>query len=711
MKLKPSLIFFSFVGIIGIAFVVNRFHPFGGGDPNPQKEAALARTILGGLDRMHFQPKAIDDDFSTQVYDLYLKNIDGGKRFFTQSDIDQLNPFKQQLDNQLQNGTFEFFNLSTQLLDQSLTKTQGWYRDILSKPLDFTTNQTLEADGKKLSWAKNDAELRQRWEAWMKYEVLNRINDEQEKQEKPAYTGEKKSFETLEAESRKKVLDVYDKWFKRMEKMDRDRRMEIYLNAVTNVFDPHTGYFSPKEKENFDIQMSGKLEGIGARLQSDGEKTSVTEIVPGGPAWKDGNLQPKDVVLKVGQEGAEPMDVMGLDIDDVVSKIRGPKGTRVVLTIQKPDGSVKDVTLTRDVVIMEDGFAKSLILSSTQTPGDNVGYIYLPKFYADFTPQGLTSCAQDVAKEIEKLKGENVKGVILDLRNNGGGSLRDVVQMSGLFIEQGPIVQVKSRTKNPEIMEDYDPRVQYGGPLIVMVNGYSASASEILAAAMQDYGRALIVGATRTYGKGTVQRFFDLDNATGDNSVKPLGQMKITVQKFYRITGKTTQLDGVTPDIVLPDFYNLLDNGERENDYPLQANTIDPVAFGQNAYHIADLPQLRMASDNRVKDDPTFKLINENASRLRKMDDQSIYPLQAEKYRLWEQRQKKESERFENIFKPIDGFVVENLAADLPQIQSDTSRIARNEDWIKDRRKDIQLYETLRIMQDMIRMDALAGKR
>ena len=348
MKLKPSLIFFSFVGIIGIAFVVNRFHPFGGGDPNPQKEAALARTILGGLDRMHFQPKAIDDDFSTQVYDLYLKNIDGGKRFFTQSDIDQLNPFKQQLDNQLQNGTFEFFNLSTQLLDQSLTKTQGWYRDILSKPLDFTTNQTLEADGKKLSWAKNDAELRQRWEAWMKYEVLNRINEEQEKQEKPAYTGEKKSFETLEAESRKKVLDVYDKWFKRMEKMDRDRRMEIYLNAVTNVFDPHTGYFSPKEKENFDIQMSGKLEGIGARLQSDGEKTSVTEIVPGGPAWKDGNLQPKDVVLKVGQEGAEPMDVMGLDIDDVVSKIRGPKGTRVVLTIQKPDGSVKDVTLTRD---------------------------------------------------------------------------------------------------------------------------------------------------------------------------------------------------------------------------------------------------------------------------------------------------------------------------------------------------------------------------
>lgn len=711
MKLRPSLLFFSFLGILGLAFFVNRFHPFQGNTPDPQKESTLVRTILNGLDRMHFQPKTVDDEFSHQVYDLYLKDIDGGKRFFTQSDVDQFAPFRSQLDDEMRNGTFEFFNASLAAMDQSLVKTQGWYREILAKPLDFTVNETLEADGKKLSWAKDDAELRARWERWMKYEVLNRITDEQEKQDKPAFKGEKKDFKTLEAESRQKVLEVYDKWFKRMQKMDRDRRLEIFLNAVTNVFDPHTGYFSPREKENFDIQMSGKLEGIGARLQSDGEKTTVTEIVPGGPAWKQGDLQAKDIVLKVGQEGAEPMDVMGFDIDDVVSKIRGPKGTQVFLTIQKPDGSVKEITITRDVVIMEEGFAKSLLLSSNSLPNDKIGYIYLPKFYADFTPQGLTSCANDVAKELEKLKAEKVKGVILDLRNNGGGSLRDVVQMSGLFIEQGPIVQVKSRSKNPEIMEDLDPRVQYGGPLIVMVNGFSASASEILAAAMQDYDRAVIVGATQTYGKGTVQRFFDLDNATGDNSVKPLGQMKITVQKFYRITGKTTQLDGVTPDIVLPDFYNLVDNGERENDYPLQSNTIDAVTFGQNAYHIADMHQLQTASAGRVKDDATFKLISENAARLRKQEDQTIYPLQTEKYRMWNERQKQESERFENIFKPIDGFKVQNLAADLPQIQSDTSRVARNEDWIKGCSKDIQLYETLRIMQDMIRIDGVAGKQ
>lgn len=711
MKLKPSLLFFSFLGIVGIAFFVNRFTPSAGPTPDPQKESVLVRTILNGLDRLHFQPKTVDDEFSRLTYDVYLQDIDGGKRFFTQSDIDQLAPFRTQLDDEMQNGTFEFFNRSLTLLDQSVTKTQGWYREFLAQPLDFTTNETLEADGKKLAWAKDDAELRARWEHWMKYEVLNRITDEQEKQEKPDYKGEQKDFATLEAESRKKTLDVYDKWFKRMQKTERPRRLEIYLNAITNVFDPHTGYFSPREKENFDIQMSGKLEGIGARLQSDGEKTTVTEIVPGGPAWKDGELQPKDAVLKVAQEGAEPLDVMGWDIDDVVSKIRGPKGTRVHLTIQKPDGTVKDIVITRDIVIMEEGFAKSLILRQGAQSADKIGYIYLPKFYADFTPQGLTSCAADVAKEIEKLKAEEVKGLILDLRNNGGGSLRDVVQMSGLFIEEGPIVQVKSRSKMPEIMEDHDKRVQYAGPLIVMVNGFSASASEILAAAMQDYRRAVIVGSTRTYGKGTVQRFFDLDNATGDESVKPLGQMKVTVQKFYRVTGKTTQLDGVTPDIVLPDFFNLLDNGERDNDYPLQANTIQAVDFSQSAYRIADLSQLRSASAGRVGADPIFQLISENAVRMKKLEDQSLYPLQAEKYRLWNKRQRQESERYDDIFKPIDGFVVENLAADLSEIQGDTSRVARNDDWLKDKRKDIQLYETLRIMQDMIRIDGVAGKQ
>lgn len=713
MKMKSSLALFSIVGIVGIVLIFNDYNPFskeGGPGGTPERDAALLRTISQVLTRGHFEPKDMDDAFSKSVYALYLKDVDGGKRFLSQVDIDQLKPYELQLDDQAKAATFEYFDTSIKLLEASLTKTQGWYRELLASPLDFSKNDELQADGEKLKWAKDDAELRLRWERWMKYEVLSNITEELDKQEKPDFKGDKKDFTTIEKEQRVKVLDVYDKWYKRMQKLDHNRRLEIYLNAITNYFDPHTGYYSPREKENFDIQMSGKLEGIGARLQSDGEKTTVTEIVPGGPAWKQGALQAKDVILKVaqGETDAETVDVMGWDLDDVVAKIRGPKDTKVTLTIRKSDDTEKIITIIRDVVIMEEGFAKSLILNESSAAQDRIGYIYLPKFYADFE-SGRTSCAQDVAAEVEKLKKESVKGIILDLRNNGGGSLRDVVTMSGLFIEDGPIVQVKSRGRATEILRDNDSRVQWGGPLIVMVNGFSASASEILAAAMQDYSRAVIVGSSSTYGKGTVQRFFDLDNAASDESVKPLGEMKMTIQKFYRVTGKTTQLDGVIPDIILPDFYNLLENGERDNDYPLASTTIEPVQFTQSAYRITDANQLKEHSETRVKGNETFQKVSENAVRLKKRKDDSAYPLQAEKYSLWNKKQVQEAEQFDNIFKPIESFKIGNVAADLPQIQSDTARVARNESWIKERQKDVQLYESLRIMLDMLRIDGMAS--
>ncbi|MCE2821267.1 MAG: carboxy terminal-processing peptidase [Saprospiraceae bacterium] len=679
MKLKSSLLLFSFLGVLGVAFIVQRtFNTQAAG--TPEHDAALMQALLRHLSGVHFQPKPIDDNLSKSVFNLYLKDIDGGKRFFNRQDIEQLSAYELKLDDEAQAGTFVFFDLSVQLLEKSLDKTQAWYSEALAGPLDYSVNDALESDGDKLAWAKNDAELRARWVSWMKYEVLNRISDEQEKQSKPDFKGEKKDFSTLESEMRAKVLDTYDKWFKRLKKLDRNRRMEIYLNSFTNVFDPHSGYFSPQEKENFDIQMSGKLEGIGARLQSDGEKTKITEVVPGGPAWKQGDLQAEDVVLKVSQGSGdgEFLDIMGWEIDDVVSKIRGPKGTQVTLFVQKADGTERTITITRDVVIMEEGLAKSLILGTEAHGADKIGYIFLPKFYADFTSAGATSCAADVKKELDKLKAEQVRGIILDLRGNGGGSLRDVVQMSGFFVENGPIVQVKSRNRSPEIMTDNDSRVQWDGPLVVMVNGMSASASEILAAA---------------------------------ESVKPLGQTKLTMQKFYRVSGKTTQLVGVEPDIVLPDFYNLLENGESENDYPLETTTIDPVEYSQKVYKITDLNQLRLNSAARVDAIPVFRKIGENAVRIRKLKDQTVYPLQKEKFEAWHTRMDEEAKRFDNLFSPVEGFTVRNLMSDLTQIESDTSRQARNESWLKDRKKDVQLKEAVEIVFDMIRMDIIAGKQ
>lgn len=403
---------------------------------------------------------------------------------------------------------------------------------------------------------------------------------------------------------------------------------------------------------------------------------------------------------------------MGWEIDEVVSKIRGPKGSKVTLTIRKPNGAEKQIEIERDVVVMEEGFAKSLIMHDAGKSDQKIGYIYLPKFYADFTPAGTTSCAVDVEKEVAKCKAEEVSGIILDLRGNGGGSLRDVVRMSGLFIEKGPIVQVKSRAREPEILSDRDNTVQYNGPLVVMVNGFSASASEILAAALQDYKRAVIVGSAVSYGKGTVQRFLNLDQVVNvDDSFKPLGEMKLTVQKFYRITGKTTQLDGVVPDIRLPDNYNYIDLGERDQEYPLSSTTIDPIAFNQSAYIIPNLDQLRARSQARVNQNATFSLIEENSKRFKSQRDESVYDLNMTKFMAHEKKTKTENERFENILKPIDGFVVTNLTADLPSMQVDTSRAARNTNFIKERQKDIQLWEAINVINDMIELDGVAAKK
>ncbi|MEO1715046.1 MAG: S41 family peptidase, partial [Bacteroidota bacterium] len=377
------------------------------------------------------------------------------------------------------------------------------------------------------------------------------------------------------------VLKTFDDWYERLEKRKRSDYLSIYINSITNVFDPHTSYFEPIEKQNFDINMSGKLEGIGARLQSDGNYTKITSVIVGGPAWKQGDLKENDKIMKVAQDGEDPIDVTGMQLDDVVSQIRGEKGTKVILTVKKIDGSIADIEIVRDVVILEEGFAKSLILHTTAK--EKVGFISLPRFYDDFYDEEGRSCARDVATEIDKLKKENVRGIILDLRNNGGGSLRDVVTMSGFFIEKGPIVQVKARGRSPEVLEDNDPSVKWDGHLIVMVNQFSASASEILAAALQDYERAVIVGSTSTFGKGTVQRFYNLDRAIpGYSELKPFGEIKLTTQKFYRIDGGSTQLKGVTPDIILPDMYSYIETGEKEQEYPMNWTQIAPVPHEQN---------------------------------------------------------------------------------------------------------------------------------
>lgn len=700
MKFR-AIVFFSL--LTGITLLVG-FYPYSQVKEMDQKESVLVRTMLAYVNQLHFSPKEVNDDFSKELFKYYLEEIDGSKRFFTQADVDKLNEYQVQLDDAVKLGSTDFFDASYALFNAALEKTQGYYREILAAPFDFSQKEVFEVDGTKRAFVKNDSELKELWRKYLKYETMNRLLDKQEQQEKERSKNAEipeKSLEELEREAREATLKSYDDYYARLIKLKRSDRFGEFLNAVAAVFDPHTNYFAPIQKQNFDIRFSGRLEGIGATLQTQGDYTRVVTIVVGGPAWKGKELQENDLIMKVAQgDDGEFQDVSGMVLDDVVQLIRGKKGTKVRLYVKKADGSNKTILITRDIVQIEDTYARSLLLDGVD--GKQIGYIFLPSFYADFNDPNGRFCAKDIAAELEKLKQENVHGIILDLRNNGGGSLRDVQRMTGFFIESGPIVQVKSRSTQPEVLRDVDNRVQYSGPLVVMVNALSASASEILAAALQDYGRAVIVGSP-TFGKGTVQRFYNLDNAIPNSpELQPLGEIKVTTQKFYRINGGSTQLKGVTPDVILPDDFLMVDIGEKKEAYPMEWTQIPPVNFSQNVYKVKNMEDLRRKSKARVDKDEVFQKVVANSKRLKTQRDASLISLNLEEYKALEASRMKEAEQFKDIFAAVVNPNVRNLEADLPSINLDESQKARNEDFVKTVSKDIYIRETLHILMDLI---------
>ncbi len=693
-----------FISVAAVAFLVATLFP----KPvnTEEKESVIIRTLLEFVGQLHYDPQQINDDFSERLYDYYIDRVDGARRYLTQEQIDQLTEYKYQLDDEARSGTFEFFNTSLDFLNEGLDKAEIYYAEILGQPFDFNKEEYYELDAEKRGFAKDDAELKDFWRKSLKYEVLSRVSRRLKAEEKKGEEEEPKSMEQLEEEARQEVREAYEKYFKRLSKLKRSDRLSGYLNALVQLNDPHSGYYKPIDKENFDIRMSGEYEGIGARLMQDGDYTRVTEVMAGGPAWRGKEIKEQDIFLKVAQgEDGEWQDVVSWVLDDVVQLIRGKKGTTVRLMVRSSDGAEREIKLVRDKIKTEETFAKSLILDGTED-GERIGYIFLPSFYANFSdPKNGRSSAKDVAKEVEKLKAEGVDGIVLDLRNNGGGSLADVIKMTGLFIEQGPIVQVKSRRRPAEVYRDTDARVQYDGPLAVMTNGFSASASEIIAAALQDYDRAVIVGSKATHGKGTVQRFYDMDRVVrGLDNVKPLGNVKITTQKFYRVDGGSTQLKGVTPDIVLPDNYNNIKIGEEREDHPLSWTEIDPVTYDQNVYVIQDdlKTQLRAKSDARIAQSDAFQKIVGNAKRLAKNREESLLPLGFEAYQAFNEKRQEEGKRFKNIFKEIPSLEVANLEADTDLINENEKNKQMNEDFVKAVSKDAYINETMNVLHDLI---------
>nr|MBP6456061.1 carboxy terminal-processing peptidase [Chitinophagaceae bacterium] len=634
--------------------------------------------------------------------------------------------YKYSIDEEFKNGSTEFYKLVQSKYLEQLPLVKKYALEALDKPFTFDGNDEIDLSGKKQSYALNNDELKNRWEKSVKYRTLVRFVELKEEQEKAIIekvekekTNKIKTIKVnqidtlikteieLEQKARESVKKNMEYYFRRLDKIGNTERFGFYCNAITQYLDPHTNFFAPQDKKRFDESMSGAFFGIGAVLQSKEGVCSISQIVTGSPCFEQGSLKVGDVILKVAQGEEEPVDINGWDLEDVVQIIRGKKGSEVRLTTKHLNGSIEIIPIIRDKVEMEATFAKSIIINEGYK---KFGFILLPEFYADFGGNnGGRRCSVDIQKEIEKLKAEKVDGIILDLRNNGGGSLGDVVDIAGFFIPSGPVVQVKSRDSKPEQLYDENPGVLWEGPLAIMINGNSASASEILAAAIQDYKRGIIIGSN-SFGKGTVQRVFNLDDfyrgsaksvllADGSSSeLKPLGSLKLTVQKFYRINGGSTQLKGVTPDVIIPDSYDLLDLGEKKDKHAIPWDQIASADY--EPYKIFNLNTLIAKSNIRVQNNPIFGLIGENAKRLKEQFDNNTYSLNEKKYKEEIAEAKKISDKMEELNKNKTLLKTYQMKVDLDLIASDTAAITKSKDFQKLIQKDAAIFETVNIMKD-----------
>ena len=662
---------------------------------NEGQEQAVLRLVHDAVSGGHYQSVEVNDAYSEEVMEAFMDSYDGEKRFIQQEDVNRLMAYELRLDDMLEDSDLTFFNLSQEIWQKRFQEAQGLYRDILSEPLDYQTGKFFESNAEKRSYPANDAEMRAYWTEYLTYRVLTRLYDRSlaaDSTDQGNFIPGTEGFAEEERKAREKELEIHNEWFQNMADLERMDWFGMYVNAYTAVLDPHTTYFPPRQQENFEIEMTGQLEGIGASLTQEGEFTVVASIVTGSACWRQGDLEVGDKIIKVAQGSGEPEDIVGMSTNKVVSKVRGKKGTEVRLTVRKKDGSEKVIPIIRDIVEIEATFARSARLG----PDGKTGYIRLPKFYVDFYNDNNRNCAEDVRKEIEALKSQGIERLIFDLRGNGGGALDAAIDIAGLFIDRGPIVQVKTSGQKVRSYDDRRPGVSWSGPLVVMVNEGTASASEIVAAALQDYGKAVIVGTRQTFGKGTVQTMVDLDRAAGPfYEGTALGALKLTIQKYYRVTGGTTQLQGVESDIVLPHPYQEIPYGERELDYPLPVDYVDPVIQFE-----PKLSKQFASAKARIHSNPEFKRINAYSTWLKSQEDETLIPLNYTIYFDRKAELDREVEAYDDLLVSKDSLAVTFVT---PNFQStlDTSKLEEYTRWFEALSKDIYLGEAYRIVGDI----------
>lgn len=695
INLKNSLV----VGIIAL-FLATASCSFTNGptEVDPKDEGKLTNLVALVLLRNHFNPAELDDDFSEELFENFIEDMDPAKRYFLASDYKDFEKYRLRLDEEIQESQANFFDVVYKRLQKRQKQTESLTTEILEEGFDFSTNESIETDYSKIAFAKSETELRNHLRKMLKLTTLSFYADLKLEQEQNDSIESPKSDEELQQEALKSIKKSTMENFDLLEDVERKDYFSIYLNAMTSIFDPHTNYFAPRNKERFDQSMSGKLEGIGARLQKTMDDIKIVEVLTGGPAWKSEELEVGDKIIKVAQEGDSiPTSIVGMRISDAVELIKGPKGTKVYLTVKKVDGTIQQVVLERDVVLIEETFAKSAIINRN---GKRYGMINLPKFYFDFNDREGRAAGDDIAKELESLQKEGIDGLVFDLRNNGGGSLREVIEMAGLFIDRGPVVQVAGKNGKHQAYDDRNPGTLYDGPMVIMVNEFSASASEILAAALQDYERAIVIGSDQTFGKGTVQYLENLNDWVRNSDMGELGAVKLTSQKFYRVNGGSTQLKGVVSDVALPSRYSYISIGERDEEHPLPYDEIEPAEIDK----FTGYQNYAEAIDNskaRVKQDEEFSLISEQARWLKQQRDESTVPLAFEDYKQYLDDLEQRSERFDSIGDVKTGLEVSATQSELPRIKVDSSLAEKRERWFKNLKQDLYLEEAVNILDDL----------
>ncbi|WP_273274099.1 carboxy terminal-processing peptidase [Maribacter polysiphoniae] len=694
----------------------NKSYEFEGDD----KDKLLLDLITYVLEKGHYEPKQIDDDFSVNVFEDFIDVLDPTKRYFLESDIMEFEKYKFQIDDQINNTDITFFNVVYNRLIERMNDAKLIYKEVLDVPFDYSVEESISIKYEEEPFAASRDELKERWRKQLKYATLGTYDSkltQSAKQPKITKKVKNEQVETTiedpgaseeelgkaltpkeaEKEARETTKKTLDEFFDFIDDLERKDWFVQYINTIVDEFDPHTYYFAPEDKEKFDVSMSGKFEGIGARLQKKPEGAKIVEIISGGPVWRDQRMEVGDEIIRVGQDGNDPVDIVGMRLDDAIKLIKGPEGTVVDLTVRKVDGSIEVISLTRDVVELEESYAKS---ASIIKGDQKFGLIDLPKFYVDFNDYSERNAATDVAKEVDRLKEEGVEGLILDLRDNGGGSLKTVVEMAGLFIKDGPIVQVRSNGKGKDVYDDKDERIQWDGPLVILVNELSASASEILAAAMQDYKRAIVIGSKQTFGKGTVQNVIPLENIVRSNEHGDLGAIKLTTQKFYRINGGSTQLEGVKSDVVVPDKYSYIDLGERDQSNPLKWDKITPAEYNiWNGY--IDYEQTIANSEKRMAANPQIKLIEENAKWIKDQQDENLISLNYDVYKEEETKDKKKSDYFKSLTEYDSKLTFESLKYEEELFTKDADLREKRDRWHKNLAKDVYVEEAVNVLQDL----------